>query len=234
MKIDNKEIEVAVDKAIELSIRKKEDSKDKVRKFDESIDLIVNLKGLNLKDPKNRIDEEFVLPHKILFDKKVPACFIASGDMQLNAKKLGYEVLDEEALEEFDKSSKKEKKKLVKKYKFFITEQNLMRSVARYLARFLGPLGKMPKPSPKGYGIIREQDNLEDILERHRRIVKIRMRQQPLIQLKVGKKSMDINQIAENVESVVKHIAEQLPSKWNSVKSIYIKTSMGKPVKVGV
>ena len=233
MKFDNNLIELAIGQAIEYSIRKKEGFKDRVRNFDESIDLIINLKDLNLNDPKNRIDEEFILPHKIFFEGKVPACFIASGDIQLNAKKLSYDVFDEEALEQLDKTDKKEKKKLLKKYTFFITEQKFMRLVAKYLARFLGPLGKMPKPSPKGYGIIREQDDIKEIIERHRRIVRIKMKKVPLIQLKVGKKSMDKNQITENILAVVKHIADQLPNKWNSVKSIYIKTSMGKPVKVG-
>lgn len=233
MKVDNNLIKSAVSQVIDYSIRKKEGFKDKVRKFDESIDLIMVLKNLNLNDPKNRIDEEFILPHKIFYEDKVPVCFIASGDIQLKAKKLGYDVFDQEALEQLDKTDKKEKKKFVKKYTFFITEQKLMKLVARYLARFLGPLGKMPKPSPKGYGIIREQDDINDIIERHRRIVRLKMRKQPLIQLKVGKKSMDKDKIIENILSVIKHIADQLPNKWNGVKSIYIKTSMGKPVKLG-
>ena len=233
MKINSGSIKAAVDQAIELSVRKKEGYKDKVRNFDESIDLIVNLKNLNLNEPKNRIDEEFILPHKILYKDKVPACFIASGNIQLNAKKLGYEVFDEEALDQLDKSSKKEKKQLVKKYDFFLTEQKLMRLVARYLARFLGPLGKMPKPSPKGYGIVKEVDDIKEVLEKHRKIIKIRMRKLPLIQLKVGKKSMNPNQIAENIEAVITHITDQLPNKWNNVKSIFIKTTMGETVKVG-
>jgi large subunit ribosomal protein L1 len=232
MKIDKKEIEKALLEALEASVIKMEGLKDKVRKFDETIDLIVNLKNLNLNDPKNRIDEEFVLPNNILYDDKIPVCFIAGGDIQVNAKKLGYDVVDSEALEQLDKEQKKDKKKFVKKYKYFIAEQKLMRDVARYLARFLGPLGKMPKPIPKGYGIIRDTDDIKDVIERHRRIVRIRMRKQPLIQIPVGKKSMDKNKIHENIMTVVNHIVEEMPNKMNNIRSIYLKTTMGKPIKV--
>lgn len=232
MKIDKKELKKALDQALDLSVIRQEGHKDKIRKFDESIDLIINIKNVNLKDPNARIDEEHALPNNINLEEKISACFVASGNIQMNAKKLGYEVFDEEALEQLDKEQKKEKKKFVKKYKFFIVEQKQMRLVARYLARFLGPLGKMPKPPPKGFGIMRETDDVNEVIERHKKIVRIIMKKQPLIQLPVGKKSMGAEKILENIASVVNHVVEGLPNKLNNVRSIYIKSTMGKPVKV--
>ena len=56
MKIDDKELKKSLTEAIEISIIKKEGFKDKVRKFDESVDFIINLKDINLNDPKQRIE----------------------------------------------------------------------------------------------------------------------------------------------------------------------------------
>ena len=90
----------------------------------------------------------------------------------------------------------------------------------------------MPKPLPKGYGIIRETDNVSDIIERHKKIVRIRMKKQPLIQLAIGKKSMGSEKILENINSIVNHLLEELPNKMNNIHSIFIKSTMGKPVRV--
>ncbi|GAI72056.1 unnamed protein product [marine sediment metagenome] len=66
MKVDDKLLKKSLDAAIVHSVIKKEGFKDKVRKFDESIDLIMNLKDINLKDPKQRIDKEIILPNNVI------------------------------------------------------------------------------------------------------------------------------------------------------------------------
>ncbi|MHA1915273.1 MAG: hypothetical protein ACW986_03060 [Promethearchaeota archaeon] len=211
---------------------KKEGFKEKVRKFDETVDIIINIKDVNLNDPKNRIDKEIILSHEIITSGKPNICVIASDEILSEAKKLGVDTLDANGLVSLNNDEKKEKKKFAKKYDFFVVEDKMMRDVARYLARFLGPLGKMPKPFPSGYGIISSPDDLQVAYDRYKKIIRIQMKKQPIIFVKIGKKSMETDKLFENMKTVVNYIADQMPHKFNNFKSMHLKSTMGKPVKV--
>ncbi len=232
MKVDDKLLKKSLDAAIDHSVIKKEGFKDKVRKFDESIDLIMNFKDINLKDPKQRIDKEIILPNNIMTEDRPNICVIASDEILLEAKNLGLETMDKDGLIKLNNEEKKYKKKFVKKYKFFVVEDKMMPNVARYLARFLGPLGKMPKPFPSGYGIISNPSDLNVAIERYLKIIRIQLKKQPIIQVKVGKKSMDKDKIFENMKAIVEYVADQMPHKYNNIKSMFLKTTMGQPIKI--
>ncbi len=233
MKVDDKTLKSSLSKAIENSVIKKEGFKDKERKFDESVDIIINLKDVNLKDPKQRIDKELILPNQVIAKKIPNLCVIASDEILLKAKKIGVDTLDSDGLVALDTKEKKDKKKLVKKYDFFVVESKLMPQVARYLARFLGPMGKMPKPFPSGYGIINNPEDLDSAIERYQKVIKVRVTKHPIVQVKVGKKSMDQAKLLENLKTVIDFIVDQMPHKFNNIKSLFLKTTMGHPYKVG-
>lgn len=222
----------SLEAALEFSVIKKEGFKDKTRKFDESIDIIINIKDVNLKDPKNRIDKEIILSHQIITNDKLKICVIAADEILLEAKKLGIDTLDSDGLVRLNNEEKKYKKKFVKKYDFFIVEDKMMRNVARYLARFLGPMGKMPKPFPSGYGIISSPEDLKIAFERYKKIIRIQLKKEPIIFAKIGKKSMDKKQLFDNIKVVVNFIADKMPHRFNNFKSMYFKSTMGKSVKV--
>ncbi|MBY9014437.1 MAG: hypothetical protein KGD68_01965 [Candidatus Lokiarchaeota archaeon] len=232
MKIDDKLLKKSINAAIEYSVIKKDGFKDKIRKFDETIDCIINLKDLNLNDPKQRIDKEILLPHNIITRDKPNVCVIASDEILLEARNIGIETIDNDGLIQLNNEEKKVKKKFVKKYDFFIVEDKMMPSVARYLARFLGPLGKMPKPFPSGYGIISSPEDLNVAIERYLKIIRIQLKKQPLIQVKIGKKSMENDRVFENLKAVVDYIADQMPHRYNNIKSMFLKTTMGHPIKI--
>ncbi|MFW9899844.1 MAG: hypothetical protein ACFFDY_00990 [Candidatus Thorarchaeota archaeon] len=230
--MDDKLLKRSLDAAIDRSIIKKEGFKAKVRKFDESIDLIINIKDVNLNDPKNRIDKEIILSNEISVEDKPNICVIASDEILLAAKKLGIDTIDSEGLINLNNEEKKTKKKFAKRYDFFVVEDKMMRDVARYLARFLGPVGKMPKPFPTGYGIISSPEDLNVAYERYKKVVRIQMKKQPIIFAKIGKKSLDKEKLYENMKTVVNFIADQMPHKFNNFKSMYLKSTMGRPVKM--
>ena len=232
MKVDDKLLKKSLNAAIDFSIIKKEGFKDKIRKFDETIDFIINLKDINLNDPKQRIDKELILPNEVITEDKPNICVIASDEILLEAKKIGLDTLDPDGLAALDREEKKYKKKLVKKYDFFVVEDKNMRDVARFLARFLGPSGKMPKPFPSGYGIISSVNDLNVAVERYKKIVRIIVKKNPVLQVKIGKKSMEMDKILENMKAIVDYVADQMPHKYNNFRSMFIKTTMGRPIKV--
>ena len=232
MKVDDKLLKRSLNAAIDFSVIKKEGFKDKVRKFDETIDLIINLKDINLNDPKQRIDKELILPNNIITEDNPNVCVIASDEILLEAKNFGLDTLDTEGLAVLDREEKKYKKKFVKKFEFFIVEDKNMRDVARFLARFLGPAGKMPKPFPSGYGIISSVSDLKTAIERYKKIIRIQVKKDPVLQVKIGKKSMKMDKILENMKTVVDYVADQMPHKYNNFRNMFIKTTMGHPIKI--
>jgi len=232
LKVDDKLLRRSLNAAIDFSILKKEGFKDKVRKFDETIELIINIKDVNLNDPKNRIDKEIILTHDLISKGKPNICVIASDEILLEAKNLGIDTIDADELVKLNNEEKKYKKKFAKKYDFFVVEDKLMRDVARYLARFLGPLGKMPKPFPTGYGIISSPEELKTAFDRYKKVIRVQMKKQPIIFIKIGKKSTEQDKLFENMKTVVNFIADQMPHRFNNFKSMYLKSTMGKPVKV--
>jgi len=62
-----------------------EESKKLKRKFKQNIDLVVNLKNLDLNNPKNRVNEEIVLPHGRGNEAKI--ALFASGELAVKSKK---------------------------------------------------------------------------------------------------------------------------------------------------
>lgn len=199
----------------------KEDSKP--RNFTQSIDVVINIKDLDVKKPENRIDEEVFLPEGRGKDVKI--AFIADGELALQAKNAGADlVITKSELEELGKN-RNEAKKMANKYNFFVAQADLMPLVGRFLGPVLGPRKKMPKPVPA-------TAKPDPIIERLKNTIKIRIKDQPVIQALVGSQEMDDEQIADNIEAVLGILDRNLEKGRNQIKSMYVKTSMGPVARV--
>lgn len=193
------------------------------RKFAQSIDLVVKLREVDLKKPENRINENIALPNPP--EKSLKICVIASGDLATRAKSAGADMLvSRQDLENLGKD-KKAARKLAVDYDFFIAEAPLMPLVGRGLGSFLGPRGKMPTPVPPNAAI-------EQIVSNHRKMVRVRMREQPVLQCRVGIESMADDKLVENVQAVVSRIEQKLERGFKNIGEILLKATMSKPVKV--
>jgi len=195
------------------------------RGFRQSVDLIINLKDLDLKKPENRLNEVVELPHPL--PKPVKVCVIATGDMYLRAQKAGVDLLlDRESLERLA-GDKKAGKELASGYDFFFAEAPMMPLVGRVLGVSLGPRGKMPTPVPPNAPI-------EAIIERGRRSVRVRIKDQPVIQCRVGVVDMDAKHVAENVQAVVNRVEARLERGSRNIGEILLKATMSPPVKMAL
>jgi len=208
-----------------LAAVKEVKSNSKERKFSQSIDLAINLQNIDMKKPEGRIQERIELPHSV--GKEIKVCVIASGEMALKAKKAGASLVIEKAALESLVGDKKKQKDIAKNYDLFIAEAPLMPLVGRSLGASLGPRGKMPTPVPPN-------TNIEEQIEKHRKIVFVRIRGQPVLQCRVGNEDMADKEIAENVQTIVRRIEGKLKRGIKNVKSVYLKTSMGSAVKVAM
>lgn len=190
----------------------------KERGFVESVDLSINLKNVDLKQPKNRINVDVVLPKKF---KELKIGAIASGETALKAKEAGAEVIDPEDLKRMDKKKARE---LVNRCDYFIADASLMALVGKSLGTILGPRGKMPEAIPPGA-------DPAQILARLEKIARVRSKTTTLW-VNIGRKDMDAKDIAENAAVVIKAIESRLERGWQNIASIYMKTTMGPAVKV--
>jgi len=195
------------------------------RKFSQSIDLVVRLREVDLKKPENRINETIALPNPP--EKGLKVCVIASGDLATRAKAAGADMLiNRQEIENLGKD-KKAARKLAQDYDFFISEAPMMPLVGRALGSFLGPRGKMPTPVPPNAPI-------DQIVTNHRKMVRIRMREQPVLQCRVGTESMPDEKLVENVQAVMSRVEQKLERGFKNIGEILLKGTMSKPVKIGI
>jgi large subunit ribosomal protein L1 len=206
-----------------LEAVKKAKDESKPRNFTQSIDVVINIKDLDVKKPENRIDEEVFLPKGRGKDVKI--AFIADGELAVQAKNAGADlVITKSDLEEMGKN-RKDSKKIANQYNFFVAQADLMPLVGRFLGPVLGPRKKMPKPVPASA-------KPDPILERLKSTVKIKIKDQPVIQALVGSNEMEDEMIAENIEAVLGILDRNLEKGRNQIRSMYVKTSMGPVVRV--
>jgi large subunit ribosomal protein L1 len=206
-----------------LEAVKKAKEETKPRNFTQSIDIIISIKDLDVNKPENRFDEEVTLPNGRGKDVKVVV--IADGELAVQAEKAGADlVISKAGLEDLGKD-RKEAKKLANRHNFFVAQADMMPQVGRFLGPVLGPRKKMPKPVPASA-------KPEPVLERLRSTVKVRIKDQPVIQTLVGTQDMDEELIAENIEAVLGILDRKLEKGRNQIKSMYVKTTMGPVVRV--
>lgn len=190
----------------------------KERGFVEGVDLCINLKNVDLKQPKNRITVDVVLPKQI---KKPKIAVFASGEAAMKSKAAGADVIDPEELKKMDK---KTARALVQKYDYFVADTALMALVGKSLGTILGPRGKMPQPLPPAV-------DPAPILERLAKIARIKSKT-TTIWVNVGRRDMAARDIAENAAAVLKAVETRLERGWQNIGSVYLKTTMGPAVKV--
>ncbi len=197
--------------------------KSKKRNFGQTFELIVAFEGLNLKDPSNRINEVLALPNSVV-GKGAKVCVIAEGDLALKAKDARADLVLGKAEVQKCQTDKKYAKKLAKTYDFFLAQADLMPMIGRALGPFLGPRGKMPSPITLGI-------DLAAMISKLRSSVRLKIRNNPVVQCKIGVEDMDDEKVAENAKAVLDFLREKIKHPAR-IKSVYIKLTMGPPIEV--
>jgi large subunit ribosomal protein L1 len=168
------------------------------------------------------VNEVVNLPNKVT--KTSSICVFASGDMGTRARKAEVDrVIEPEELDRLG-TNKKDARKVVKAYDFFLADTTLMSSVGRSLGQFMGPKGKMPSPLPYGAPI-------ENIADRFRGSVRARTKNQLNISAKIGDEKMDDEHILGNALAVISAVEKKLPQGDKNIHNAIIKFTMSKPSK---
>jgi len=192
------------------------------RNFRETVDLAVNLRDLDLNDPSKRIDESIVLPSGT--GQETQIVVFAEGETALQAESVADQVLSSNELEDLGDDDDAAKD-LADETDFFVAEANLMQDIGRYLGTVLGPRGKMPTP-------LQPDDDVVETVNRMKNTVQVRSRDRRTFHTRVGADDMDADEIASNIDVIIRRLEANLEKGPLNLDSIYVKTTMGPAVEV--
>jgi len=205
-----------------VEVIKQAKESDKTRKFQQSIELILVFKDIDVKKGF-AINETIQLPKKM--SKSASVCIIAAGDLGIKAKNAKADrVMNEAELVQLGKN-KRESRKVINKYDFFLADTKLMPTVGKVLGQLLGPRGKMPTPIPFNAPV-------EALLERFRTSVGVKVKGSLSLSCKIGEESMEDADLAANANTVAAAIEKKLPNGDKNIRRIMIKTTMGKAIRL--
>jgi len=205
-----------------VEVIKKAKESEKARKFQQSIELILVFKDIDVKKGF-AINETIQLPKKM--SKSASVCIIAAGDLGIKAKNAKADrVMNEAELVQLGKN-KRESRKVINKYDFFLADTKLMPTVGKVLGQLLGPRGKMPTPIPFNAPV-------EALLERFRTSVGVKVKGSLSLSCKIGEESMEDADLAANASAVAAIIEKKLPNGDKNIRRIMIKTTMGKAIRL--
>ena len=192
----------------------------KQRKFKQAVEMITVFKDIDVKKGF-ALNEVVQLPKT---SSPATVCVMATGDMGQKAKQANADaVIGTEELDKFA-TNKRESRKFINKYDFFLADTQVMPTVGKTLGQLLGPRGKMPTPVPFNAPI-------ESFLQRFRSSIKVRARGTLSLSCKIGDETMEDQDLAVNAHAILSAIEKKLPNGEKNIKRVMIKTTMGKVIK---
>jgi len=208
--MNRKQIKTALEKCLE--------DKGK-RKFKQTVEFIVNYKGIDFTKPEKRLNLDIILPKGR--GKETNVVVFADGQMALDAKNAGAQAIGGNQIPKLAKN-KNELKRLAD-HSEFLAEPKLMAVVGKNLGQVLGTRKKLPKPVVGSVATAVEQ-------ARKRTRVAVKGKYLPVTQCPVGSEDMDIEDLADNIETVYDRIKHSVSEA--NIKSVYIKLTMGRAIKI--
>lgn len=193
----------------------------KPRKFKESVEVAVNLRDVDLSVPKNRVEEDVILPKGR--GKPIRVAVFASGELALKARNVADLVIQPQEIEEYA-SDKRKARALAASYDFFVAEAPLMPAIGRRLGVVLGPRGRMPRPVPP-------TADPTSLINAMRNTVRVRSRDKRTFHAAIGTRDMPPEDLAENLDVLMGRVIAKLERGRFNIQSAYVKTTMGPAVR---
>ena len=192
------------------------------RNFIETVDLAINLRDLDLNDPANRIDQSVVLPAGTGHETTIVV--FAEGETALQAEEVANSVLSGDDLADLGDDSDAAKE-LAEETDFFLAEAHMMPDIGRHLGTVLGPRGKMPEP-------LQPDDDVVEVVQRVTESVQLRSGDRRTFHTRVGSAAMSAEEIADNIDTILRRLHGDLEKGPQNIDSVYVKTTMGPSVEV--
>ena len=187
-------------------------------KFDESVDLAINL-GVDPRHADQNIRLTTTLPHGT--GKEVKVLVVAQGPKEKEAKEAGADYVGKEYLEKI-KGGWSDVDKI-------IATPDMMAELGK-LGKVLGPKGLMP--NPKSGTVTMDVTNAVRELKSGK--IELRVEKNGIVHTQCGKSSFQENALVENIRTIYDTVMKAKPA---SVKGIYLKkmsvsSTMGPGIKI--
>jgi large subunit ribosomal protein L10Ae len=193
----------------------------KERKFKESVDLQVNLKNYDCQKDK-RFSGSIKLPN--VCRPRMTVCLICDLRDEEIAKKAGVATQNQDELKKLNKN-KKLVKKLCNQYDAFLCSESIIKNVPRLVGPHMNRAGKFPT-------VIGLNENISEKITELQSTVKFQLKKVLCLGTCVGHAEMTEDQVRQNTVLAVNFLVSLLKKNWQNLKSVYIKTTMGKPQRV--
>ncbi|KAI8374552.1 60S ribosomal protein L1-B [Radiomyces spectabilis] len=197
------------------------DSQEKKRNFTETIELQIGLKNYDPQRDK-RFSGTIKLPN--IPRPNLSVCVLGDAFHCDQAKAIGMEFQSVDDLKKLNKN-KKLIKKLAKKYDAFLASEALIKQIPRLLGPGLHKVGKFPTP-------VSHNDDLNAKANEIRATIKFQLKKVLCLGVAVGHVAMTEDQLTANILLSVNFLVSLLKKNWQNVKSLYLKSTMGKPQRL--
>merc|ERR1712149_61641 len=193
----------------------------KKRNFMETVDLQIGLKNYDPQKDK-RFSGTVKLKH--VPRPKFKVCVLGDQQHCDEAKSKGIACMSADDLKKLNKN-KKEVKKLAKKYDAFLASESLIKQIPRLLGPGLNKAGKFPT-------MLTHQDDMLGKVNDIKATIKFQMKKVLCLNVAVGNVDMSEDQLVQNLNLSINFLVSLLKKNWQNVKSLTIKSTMGKPQRI--
>ncbi len=197
----------------------------KPRKFVETVDLQIGLKDYDPNKDK-RFAGSVRLPY--IPRPRLRVCVIADAAHIDKCQAAGIDCIDADTLKKkIDPADKKGKelKKWARRYRMFFISESLVRNLPKMGGPFLTKWGKYP-------AVILATDDIKAKIDEGLATVKFQLKKVLCLGVAVANVGMTEEQIRHNANMSINYLVSLLKKGWNNVKSLYIRSTMGKPAKL--
>jgi len=193
----------------------------KKREFIETVELQIGLRDYDPEKDK-RFNGSIRLPNVPAPNRKVGLIGTAVHCDQ--AKKVDVGCIDAEGAKKFNKD-KKLIKKWAKPFDVLLASESLMKQIPKLMGNTLNKIGKFPVA-------IGENEKVDDKVKEIKSTVRFQLKKVLCMGTAVGTANLTEEELRQNINMSINFLVSLLKKGWQNIRTLHIKTTMGKPVRL--
>ena len=135
-------------------------------------------------------------------------------------------------INDFEKyiKDKKVTKALANDHTYFVAQANIMPKVAQTFGKVLGTRGKMPNPTAGC--VVPPKAALKPLYEQLQKTLRLKAKAQPVVKCSVGSEDQNEEEVIDNIMTAYTTVLHKLPNESHNIKSVLLKLTMSKPIRI--